>query len=63
MAPGFHVFSKFVKLRRGQLQLSLDALNAYNSNTYWAMTFAAKAVANEAAVSAMKRNFMVSTFR
>ncbi len=33
--------SKFVKLRRGQLQLSLDALNAFNSNTFWAMTFAA----------------------
>jgi hypothetical protein len=32
--------SKFMKLRRGQLQLSLDALNAFNTNTFWDMTFA-----------------------
>jgi hypothetical protein len=31
--------SKFVNLRRGQLQLSLDALNAFNTNTFWGMTF------------------------
>ena len=32
--------SKFLKLPKGQLQLSLDALNAFNTNTFWSMTFA-----------------------
>jgi hypothetical protein len=31
--------SKFVKLPKGQLQVSLDALNAFNTNTFWEMTF------------------------
>jgi hypothetical protein len=32
--------SKFMRLRTGQLQLSLDALNAFNTNTFWDMSFA-----------------------
>jgi len=32
--------SKFMKLRKGELQLSLDAMNAFNTNTFWDMTFA-----------------------
>ncbi len=32
--------SKFIRLSKGQLQLSLDALNAFNTNAFWAMTFA-----------------------
>ena len=31
--------SKFLKLRKGELQLTLDALNALNTNTFWDMTF------------------------
>lgn len=31
--------SKFVKLQRGSLQFSIDALNAFNSNAFWNMTF------------------------
>ena len=32
--------SKFLKLAKGELQLSIDALNAFNTNTFWGMTFA-----------------------
>jgi hypothetical protein len=32
--------SKFIQLKKGQLQLSIDALNAFNTNAFWAMTFA-----------------------
>lgn len=31
--------SKFMKFSKGQLQLTLDALNAFNTNTFWGMTF------------------------
>jgi hypothetical protein len=31
--------SKFFKLQRGSLQLSIDGLNAFNSNAFWDMTF------------------------
>ena len=31
--------SKFLKLRKGQMQLTLDALNAFNTNTFWDMSF------------------------
>lgn len=32
--------SKYIRVGRGQLQLNLDALNAFNTNTFWNMTFA-----------------------
>jgi hypothetical protein len=32
--------SKFLRLGKGDIQLSLDALNAFNTNTFWDMTFA-----------------------
>jgi hypothetical protein len=32
--------SKFFTLPKGRLQLTLDALNAFNTNTFWAMNFA-----------------------
>jgi hypothetical protein len=32
--------SKFLKLRHGSLQFSLDALNAFNTNAFWDMSFA-----------------------
>lgn len=32
--------SRFIKLRTGELQVSLDALNAFNTNAFWAMGFA-----------------------
>src|SRR5262249_55485481 len=32
--------SKFVQLKRGSLQFSLDALNAFNTNAFWNMDFA-----------------------
>ena len=32
--------SKFMKLRKGELQLSIDALNAFNSNALWGYTYA-----------------------
>jgi hypothetical protein len=32
--------SKFVRLKKGELQLSIDALNAFNTNAFWDMTFA-----------------------
>jgi hypothetical protein len=32
--------SKFVKLQRGSLQFSIDALNAFNTNAFWDMNFA-----------------------
>ncbi len=32
--------SKFVKLPKGELQFTIDALNALNTNTFWSMTFA-----------------------
>jgi len=31
--------SKFLRLPKGQLQLSLDAMNAFNTNTFWEMDF------------------------
>ena len=31
--------SKFMKLRHGSLQLSIDALNAFNTNAFWDMNF------------------------
>ena len=32
--------SKFLKLKKGELQLSIDALNAFNSNALWGYTYA-----------------------
>jgi len=32
--------SKYVRLKKGELQLTVDALNAFNTNTFWGMTFA-----------------------
>jgi len=32
--------SKFFKMPHGQIQASIDALNAFNTNTFWEMTFA-----------------------
>ena len=31
--------SKFMKLSKGQLQLTVDALNAFNTNTFWDQSF------------------------
>lgn len=32
--------SKFFRLKKGEVQLAIDALNALNTNTFWAMGFA-----------------------